>query len=162
MTNLLKYLKSEEFATGVGFHLPPTAMRIRISRLKECGELRAKYRSGELGEKQLREFVQDLMSDWCRGEKFPHELALSVLCVALEPFSTKFVEEFALDLARLELSEMRLCIDIARICVRRRCQYSASIYRMFATEDPEPAFVDGSSATRRFDWSATFCEFSAA
>ena len=47
-------------------------------------------------------------------------MALAALAVVLERRTTEFAEEFLLDLAKLKLAEMPLCIRVARECVKHR------------------------------------------
>ncbi len=69
-------------------------------------------------ERDIRRFTEELMRDFERGVKFPHELALAALAIAMENRRTDFVEEYLLDLARLNIAEMSLAPGVARDSMR--------------------------------------------
>lgn len=157
MRDLLAHIHSERFLTEIGYHLPHRAMRNHLMGIEECRELRLAYLTGSLSEKMIRDYVQELMSLWCKGERFSYDLTLAVICVALEPLSTDFAREYITDLSKLKLGELPLSIGIAKLSVQARQKMTANIYRSFVqNEDIETMFYQGSET--RVSGSITFVE----
>jgi hypothetical protein len=73
-----------------------------------------------------------LMKDFRIGQHFEHEIAIAAMAVALEKRSTAFAEEFLVDLAKLRLAEMPLCIRVARECVKHRMAMTQNICKTFS------------------------------
>ncbi len=72
-----------------------------------------------------------LLGNFECGKRFPYELALAAIPVALATRPTPFAEEFVLDLARLELAELPIAIRVAREACQERLAVSASKTKMF-------------------------------
>jgi len=117
---VLEQLKSEEFALSIGFLSTPCALRRFLHRSEEVAATRRALREGAIADDTIREFVSLLMRDLRYGERFPHELPLAALAVALELRPTDFAEELLRDLSALRLAEMGLCIRVARECLSHR------------------------------------------
>lgn len=120
MSRTLNKLTSEDFEWTVGLLPSPSAVRNYLSRSKEVDELRKSIKTGEVTEADLRRFVGHLMDKFQTGQRFPHEAAISAVCVAIEPRETGFAEEYTNDLAALELNEMSTAIRVARISAKAR------------------------------------------
>src|SRR5216683_4171443 len=97
ITDLLERLKSDEFAFTVGFLVPSLALRGKLGAMKEVENVVAAIAGGELSEDTLRHFVSTLMKELRKGERFPYDLALAALAVALEGRATKFAQEYLQD-----------------------------------------------------------------
>ncbi len=117
--SVLQKIKSDDFIFSVGYEMPPKVMRYILVRTEECKQLRNAYQSGNLSEVELRSYIQSLLGEFVSGEKFSHDVTLSLVAVALEPFNTPFADEYLSTLANLELSEMPLSIRVAKLC---KCQ----------------------------------------
>jgi hypothetical protein len=134
--NVLEQLKSDEFAVGVGFLSTPRSLRQFLTRSREVLAVREALRQGAISEDAIRRFVSSLMADFRRGERFPHELALAALAVALETRPSDFAEEFVQDLARLDLEELSLCVRVARECGQQRAFVSRQAVKVFRLRGP--------------------------
>jgi len=147
---VLEQLKSEGFASEAAFLSTATALRSYLARTNEVVSLRKALERGAITDEALRQFVALLMRDLRPDERFPHELALSALAVALETRSTGLAEEFLNDLARLRLAEMSICIRVARECVHNRVSLATSkckVFSVFSDEAEVPlSFANGPSA----------------
>jgi hypothetical protein len=128
---LLNQLTSDLFNLSAGFLSTPTATHRYLARCAEVRELREGLRQGAITEETIREFVSSLMSSFHVGQRFEHEMALAALAVALERRPTDFAEEFLLDLAKLKLAEMSLCIRVARECLKQRMTMTQNTGKFF-------------------------------
>jgi hypothetical protein len=117
---LLERLKAEDFAVSVGFLLPPRALRSQLHARSEVQDVSAALANGGLKEHAVREFVTSLLAGLCNGERFPHDLTLAALAVALEARPTEFAREYLQDLADLDVAEMSSSIHVARECLKQR------------------------------------------
>lgn len=118
--DLFRRLTSDEFAmSAAGFSTPET-LRHFLTQSPEVQDVRQSLLQEAVTEDTIREWVSSWMNDFRPGQHFPHETAIAAVAVALEKRSTDFAEEFLLDLARLKLAEMPLCIRVARQCLKRR------------------------------------------
>ena len=90
------------------------ALHRALRTSKQVEHLRIALGQGELTEKSLRDFVATLLRDLEYGKKFPHDIALAAMAVALETRPTAFAEEFVLDLARLDLAEFPMATRVAK------------------------------------------------
>lgn len=117
---VLDELISDSFVLSLGFLSTPTTLRRQLLRSKEVREVREALQQGAITEKTIREFVSSLLASFRVGARFEHELALATLAVVLERRPSDFAEEFLLDLAKLKLAEMPLCIRVARECLKHR------------------------------------------
>jgi hypothetical protein len=131
--HLLQRIKSDDFVFSLGYELPPKAMRKILLRTQECAELRKAYWSGSLTESVLRQYIQNLMSNMRVGERFPFDIVLALIAVGLEQFNTEFAEEYLSDLASLELAELPVSIGVAKVCLVKRDERAANIYRTFSS-----------------------------
>ena len=136
---VLERLKSDEFAAEALFLSTASALRRFLAGRDVVAAIREALRQGAITDDTLRGFVSVLMRDLRYGERFPHELPLAAVAVALELRSTDFAEEFLYDLAALRLSEMSLCIRVARECVRQRMLISRNTAKHF---DVGPRHLD--------------------
>jgi len=117
---LLNELVSDSFVLSLGFISTPGALRLSLLHAKEVREVRDSLRQGAITEETIREFVSVLLAGFRVGQRFEHEMALAALAIVLERRATDFAEEFLLDLAKLRLAEMPLCIRVARECLKHR------------------------------------------
>lgn len=117
---ILRRLTSDDFVASLACVATPGGLRRALSRREEVLLVRRAIAQGEVTESSIRRFVSDLLCDFKRDERFPHEVALAAIAVAVEKRVTDFVEEFMLDLARLKLAELPLAIRVARECLKFR------------------------------------------
>jgi hypothetical protein len=104
--------------------------------------LRSALQSGEVTEDTLRVFSATLLRDLEYGRRFPHELAIAAMAVALESRPTPFAEEFVMDLARLELPELPVAIRVARECCRELLRHPSTRTEVFSITEDETSIVD--------------------
>jgi hypothetical protein len=128
---LLEELISDSFVLSLGFLSTAAALRRQLLRTKEVREIREAFRQGAITEEAIREFVSRLLAGFRVGSRFENEMALSALAVVLERRATDFAEEFLLDLAKLKLAEMPLCIRVARECLKDRVTITQNRARVF-------------------------------
>jgi len=124
--HVLENLRTDEFAVRFSLVSNLRAVHRALQRSKEVEELRSALCTGEVTEETLSVFTTSLLKDFEGGKRFPHELALAAVAVALETRPTPFAEEFVLDLARLELAELPIAIRVARKACQERLAVSAS------------------------------------
>jgi len=121
MTSLLLLrLLTEEFHDSIGVLLPPAALRRQLVNSSDVRALATGIRFGEVTADETREFVGMIMKEFRPGEYFHNNLALAALAVAMETWSSEFVEEYLLDLARLTAPELNISARIARECIKKR------------------------------------------
>ena len=120
----LDELTSDSFVLPLLLLSTPGALRRQLLRSNEVRKVHEAIRQGAITEETLREFVSSLLVTFHVGERFEHELTLAALAVLLENRPTKFAEEFLLDLAKLKLAEMPLCIRVARECLKQRITHN--------------------------------------
>jgi len=125
-------LLSDDFIAEVGVVSSPRGLRRAIYKSDRVAVLRRAISCGSITETDIRQFTERLMKDFSRGEKFPHELALAALAIALENRRTEFAEEYLLDLARLNIVEMSLAPGVARDSVRHWRQLPRTRVRRIA------------------------------
>lgn len=135
--NLLEQLTFNDFYLSLGFILPPPSMRRLLLASKEVQRVQESLRSGEITEAMIRDFVASLMGSLKKGLRFPHDLALASLAVALERRPTDFAEEYLCDLARLRLAEMSTSISVARECLKQRFCVTKNLFRFFQYGHPQ-------------------------
>ncbi len=128
---VLEALTSEELALSVGFLSTSEALRRFLATTREVAAVRQAFEEGAIIEETVRRFVSDLLADFRRGERFPHEVALAALAVALQRRPTDFSEEFLRDLSQLKLAEMSTCIRVAHECRKRRVSLACAVSKDF-------------------------------
>jgi hypothetical protein len=128
---LLDELISESFVVSVGFLSTPGTLRRFLLRSREVREIREALLQGAIDDETIRKFVSGLLAGFRVGARFEHEIALAALAVVLERRATDFADEFLLDLAKLKLAEMPLCIRVARECLKEKVTRSQNKTRVF-------------------------------
>lgn len=137
MHNVLQNLETDAFALKFSFISNPNAVHRALQRSVDVENIRLALRSGEITEETLRAFCASVLSELEFGRRLPHELALAAIAVVLETRPTSFAEEFVLDLARLDLSELPIAIRVAREACRERMVLPANKTRVFRLGDEE-------------------------
>ena len=127
--SLLQKIRSDDFIFSIGYEMPPKAIRYILVRTEECKQLRDAYCSGSLSEAELRRYIQSLLGEFVSGKKFPYDMTLSLVAIALETLYTRFADEYLSTLANLKLSEMPLSIRVAESCLQTRQKRTNNIYR---------------------------------
>lgn len=120
MPTLLDRLTDDEFHLSLGFMHTPAAIRRALLRSPDVKRLAAAIRYGLIHEDVIGRFVGSVTGPFEKGRRLPDDLALAALAVVLERRPTAFAEEFLHDLSRLDLTEMRLSIGVARECLANR------------------------------------------
>jgi hypothetical protein len=117
---VLERLLSDGFAVSVGFLLPAPALRRALGATEEVRDVIEALTDGALPESSIETFLSSLLGDLRKGERFPHDLALAALAVALEDRPTAFAEGYLRDLSRLRLAEMSVSVGAAQACLHHR------------------------------------------
>jgi hypothetical protein len=120
MNNLLERLQSDDFQVPILFAPTPLAVYKMLLREPLVLELRRDLAQGAITDSVVREFVVYLMKDLHRGQRFPHDVVLAAIAVAMESRATEFAEQYLTDLAKLRTAEMALSIRVARECLKNR------------------------------------------
>lgn len=118
MNPVLALLIADDFIASVGVISSARGVRRHLYKSRFVGCVRSAIEGGIVSEDDIDAFVNDLMDEFSRGVRFPHELALAALSVILETRKTKFAEDFLLDLARLNITEMTFSPQVARESLR--------------------------------------------
>jgi hypothetical protein len=120
MGDFLQKLLSDDFYMGVGVISSARALRRCLYQSETVDELRRAIAGGVITENAIEDFVNQLMKDFERGKRFPHELPLAAIAVAIEDRKTKFTEDYLLDLARLnKITEMSISPEVAGASLKR-------------------------------------------
>lgn len=120
MNTLLQPLTTQTFVDSIGFTLPPVPMCRVLQRSAEVRRLKMALRIGQITDREIREFVGQLLRQYLSGQAFRHDFALAALAVALEHWDHRLAKEYLLDLARLERGEFAVSFRVARECLNRR------------------------------------------
>lgn len=120
MHPLLKGLFSSEFQSLALIAGSDQAFYAALLKSPVVNEIREGLFSGQLGEHEIRLFVEQLLLDFDPKELFAHDSILAALAVALSSkWNTPFAEEFIIDLARLSNPSFRRSIAVARMASKR-------------------------------------------
>ena len=117
MTHQLKVLIEDAFEIAVGPCVTTPTLRRQLQRMPEVQNVRIALDSQVLSDDDLKSFVDQLMTTFQHGTRFPHDMALAALAVALESRPTPFATEYLSTLARFHLQEMPVSSRIARECL---------------------------------------------
>jgi hypothetical protein len=145
---LLERLTSDDFILSTACVATSEALRHFLTRSEEVRDIRKAIEQGAITEEFIRVFVARLMEAFHAGERFEHEMAITALAVALERRPTDFAEEFLMDLAKLKLAEMPLCIRVARECVKQRAtvtQNKGKAFDLWTRQNQQPLLQVNSS-----------------
>lgn len=96
------------------------ALRLVLSQRPEVSAVRRALAEGALAFPDVRDFVSTLLMDLRRGERFPHDVALAALAVALEDHPGDHAAAYLEDLARTRIAELRASPIVAAACLRER------------------------------------------
>ncbi len=140
--SVLENLKNDEFAIKFSFISNPRAIYLALCRSEYVTNLRSALRSGEVTEETIRVFSANLLRELEYGKRFPYELALAAIAVTLETRSTPFAEEFILDLASLNLSELSIAIRVAREACQERLKHPANKTKCFSIGENEDLLTE--------------------
>jgi hypothetical protein len=138
----LSDLTDDSFVIDYSVISSPPALHRALRASKQVEHLRIALGRGELTEKSLRDSVATLLRDLEYGKKFPHDLALATIAVALETRPTAFAEEYVLDLARLDLAEFPMAIRVARLASLERAKLTANKTKSFLWTIGEISFIE--------------------
>lgn len=98
----------------------PRALRSLLDRRSEVAAVRRALREGGVEPDDIRNYVGRLLGSLTRGVRFPHDVALSALAVALQDHPGDFAVEFLEDLSRTRVSELRASPLVADACLQER------------------------------------------
>lgn len=115
--NKLQQLLSDEFVSELGFYSTAAGLYRGLAKNPVVKELTDAIRTGEISANNIREFVAQLAPAFERGIRFPHENCLAAICVSIEHFANPFSEEFLIDLARVNITELPFAPKVAGICL---------------------------------------------
>ncbi len=139
---VLETLKTDEFAVRFSYISNPRAIHRALQRSEEVETLQLALRNGEITEEAIRGFSTALLRDLEYGQRFPNELAIAAIAVALESRPTSFAEEFVMDLARLELPELPIAIRVARGACQELLQLPGNKTKVFRIAEEEELTAD--------------------
>lgn len=124
----LENLHTEEFVESIGFYSTAQGLYLALAKSQFVGELSIAIRTGEVSIDELRSFVEQISAKFERGKRFSEEVSLAAICVAIEDLPNSFSEEFLIDLARVNVTEIPYASKVAAICV-------AHLFRLPKTVD---------------------------
>lgn len=136
--NVLEKIKTEEFITDLGYQLPAGPMHKLLSGCSETLKIREGYQNGSISESEIKDFVQGLIKEFKFDEKFYYDLTLATIAVALEKCYTDFADEYLYDLSKLEVTELKIASDIAKVCLMEKEKLPLTLYKKDIYEyDPD-------------------------
>ena len=145
---VLDALENDDLQSKASMISTSEALTKFLQRRIEVGELRGAVASGQVSVNMLREFVSRRLSSFEVGKRFPHEVSLAAIAVALERNPSEFAEEYISDLAGLEIRELPLAIRVGRFVLSRRrdllsglTQKVAILFPPFIDPNAEPKVV---------------------
>jgi hypothetical protein len=116
----LSRLMTDDFQVPILFAPSPLASHRMLEKAPEVARLRKAIEEAAVSETEIRNFVSGALKDLKKDERFPHEVVLAAIAVALESSGSAFADEYLRELANLNASEMSLGIRVARECLQRR------------------------------------------
>jgi hypothetical protein len=132
----LETIRSADFVARLGYDLPADVMRLALKRTPELKVFQQQYRAGEITDDMLQAYVDQLMADFRRGEKFRFDATLAFLAVAVESVISPFANRFLDGLGSVRLVEMPLSPRVARTVLEHRKELSANSRREFLIQRP--------------------------
>lgn len=127
---LLERLRSDEFEVPL-VASTPRVLRQTLLRCPEIRKLRDAYDAGCLPDEQIRSFVDYLMRDGARGDRFPYQVAVAAIAVMLELRFSPFADEYLSDLSRIRSERFSLASRVARECLDSRATRIGTNVREF-------------------------------
>ena len=128
---VLEKIKTEEFITDLGYQLPARPMYKLLSGCPETLKIREGYQNGSISESEIKDFVQGLLKEFKFDEKFYYDLTLATIAIALEKCYTDFANEYLYDLSKLELTELKIASDIAKVCLMEKEKLPSNSYKYY-------------------------------
>ena len=116
----LSALDGEDFQSRAQVIATADALARFLRDCSEVTELRAALSSGQLTGNHLRKYVKSLIRAFDAGMRFPHEINLAAIAVALERSLIPFANEYIRDLSALKVAEVPLASRVARLVLKRR------------------------------------------
>jgi len=113
----------------LGYQLPAKPMHKLLCGCPETLKIREGYQNGSFSEVEIRDFVQGLLKEFKFDEKFYYDLTLATIAVAFEKCYTNFADEYLYDLSKLELTELKIASDIAKVCLMEKEKLPLTIYK---------------------------------
>jgi hypothetical protein len=132
---MLDWLKQPELVDSIGVISSPGSLRRCLHKNEEVKLIRNAIAAGAITEDAIKAFSERLFDDFQKGAQFPHEVPLAAMCIAIEDRQTPFVEEFLLDLARLNIIEMQLAPAVARESLRHWIKLPRASGKTFSMSD---------------------------
>jgi hypothetical protein len=132
----LETIRSPDFLARLGYEPPADVMRLALKRTPEMKLFQQQYRAGEITDDMLQAYVDRLMADFRRGEKFRFDATLAFLAVAVESVISPFANRFLEALGSVRLVEMPLSPRVARTVLENRKELSANSRREFFIQRP--------------------------
>lgn len=140
MRTVLDSLLTNEFEDAIFGVASPSALRVVLAKSREVKEIRTAAFCGSLGEDEIERFIDTLLLDFRRGERFRGDLALAALAVVLETVPSSFAEVFLKDLSGLRIREMPMATRVATVALavrsRRLANSSVKVYRLDVPPEP--------------------------
>ncbi len=116
----LRDLQNEDIQTKGLVISTAEALRTFLQYRPEVVSLRKAVEAGEITLTDIEEYVDELLRSFVTGTKFPYEIDLAAISMALETYPAPFAEKYLEDLSRLQIQELPLAPRVARLCLARR------------------------------------------
>ncbi len=116
----LRDLQNEDIQTNGLVISTAEALRTFLQYRSEVVSLRKAVEVGEITLTDIEEYVDELLRSFVTGTKFPYEIDLAAIAMALETYLGAFAEKYLEDLSRLHVQELPLAPRVARLCLARR------------------------------------------
>lgn len=127
----LSDLTTSSFEMGVPIAANARTLRLLLRRNGIVRQLASRVADGSISDQEIEAFAGELIAEFDPGTRFPHQLALAALAVALESRYTPFAQRYLAQLGALRLEELRDCIDVARECLGHRERTTANRFKTF-------------------------------
>lgn len=136
---ILDALKNENFELDVGPAREPHILWKRLNKSAQVAALREALSRGEVTDEDLSDFVSGLVREFRHGERFPYDLALAAIAVAVERLGTKFADAYIRILAGLRLVELPSS-RVAALCGQHRASIPKTETRELVFGKPQERF----------------------
>jgi hypothetical protein len=137
--SVLETLATQDFEDRFAWITSPDGLVSLLQNAPEVIAVGAALRAGAVSDEHLRGMVDQMLRDFHRGTRFPHQVGLSALAVSLTDDGSRFAEELLRGLAKSAVAELGLASRVARCCLRlRRVRVPATYDREFQISVPLP------------------------
>ena len=118
--SLLNRLRTDDYLCEIGFFTTPKQTREKFLRSLAVRELGNALKHGVVTDEDIRDFVDELVSDFRKGELFVHQVPFMALAVCFESHYSKAANDFLERLSTLDAGEMLMAIHVAKLCAKNK------------------------------------------